>query len=152
LEKVHQQAQSLINIDLVKAQSDYQQIKYNYDGWLDTLTSDQYVSDSSQNTILSTSLYTINPDVADVIKSNDITQEYLQGNKQLLNHYQAAINRNDAKSLAMDTSDYTQSHDYIDRMVAMTDQALDQRRLLADDSVQKIIQEKADEQKEKEVA
>jgi hypothetical protein len=34
-------------------------------------------------------------------------------------------------------------------MIAMTNQALDQKKILADDSVQKIIQEKAGEQKEK---
>jgi hypothetical protein len=64
---------------------------------LDTLTSDQYVSDNSQTTTLSTSLYTINPEVADMIESSDITQDYLQGNKQLLSRYQQALSNNDAQ-------------------------------------------------------
>jgi hypothetical protein len=98
---------------------------------LDTLTSDQYVSDSSQTTSLSTSLYTINPEIADVIQSSDITQEYLQGNKELLGRYQTALNNGNAQSLNMDVSDYQQSRDYVDELVELTTKSLDKRILLA---------------------
>jgi FG-GAP-like repeat len=149
LEKVHQQAQWILNAELIQAQSDYQQIKYNYDGWLDTLTSDQYVSDNSQTTSLSTSLYTINPEVADVIQSSDITQEYLQGNKELLGRYQVALNGSDAQSLNMDVSDYQQSRDYVDTILAMTDQAIDKRVLLADNGLEELRAERAKQEAER---
>jgi hypothetical protein len=131
LEQVQQQAQWILSEELIKAQWEYQQIKYDYDGWLDTLTSDQYVSDSSQTASLSTSLYTINPEVSDMIESSNITQDYLQGNKQLLTRYQQALNNNTAQWLGMDESDYVKSRAYVNEMSIMTDQALEDTRLLA---------------------
>jgi len=77
-----------MNDTIQQAQSEYDLIKYHYDEWLDTLVSDQYVSDTNQDTVLSSSLYTINPNVAQLIESSDITKDYLQGNKDLLMRYQ----------------------------------------------------------------
>lgn|GEM_PF-1785004 len=118
--------------ELTKAQSDYQEIKYNYDQWLDTLTSDQYVSDDSQTTRLSSSLYTINPEIKTAIESSDIRQEYLEGNQQLLQRYKTVLDRGN-DGLNLDAATYQQSREYIDKMLVMTDQALDNHRLLSYD-------------------
>jgi len=121
-----------VTTELTKAQSDYQEIKYNYDQWLDTLTSDQYVSDDSQTTRLSSSLYTINPEIKTAIESSDIRQEYLEGNQQLLQRYKTVLDRGN-DGLNLDAATYQQSREYIDKMLVMTDQALDNHRLLSYD-------------------
>lgn len=130
IDRVRRDAQWIVTTQLDKAQWEYQQIKYNYDEWLDTLTSDQYVSDDSQTTTLSTSVYTINPEVADYIQSSDIRHDYLQGNKQLLERYQTALDKG-SDSLNLDTANYQSSRAYVDQMLAMTDTALDRHTQLA---------------------
>lgn len=130
IDRVRRDAQWIVMTELDKAQWEYRQIKYEYDQWLDTLTSDQYVSDSSQTTRLSTSVYTINPEVANYIQSSDITQDYLQGNKQLLERYQVVLDKGN-DSLNLDTANYQNSRRYVDNMLAMTNTALDHHRQLA---------------------
>jgi predicted nucleotide-binding protein (sugar kinase/HSP70/actin superfamily) len=68
----------VIDKELEKAQKEQQQIKYHYDEWLQTLVSDQYVSNDDQRISLSSSLYTIDPEIASSIASHDMRGDYLR--------------------------------------------------------------------------
>ena len=129
IDNIHNQAQVLIAGELQQAQDEYELIKYDYDVWLDTLVSDQYVSDDSQTTTLSSSLYTINTEVSKGIMDSDIVSDYLEGNRMMLDSFDAALSQSSPESLGISSSRYYEMQEYINATTNQVDYSLSQHKL-----------------------
>jgi len=124
LSEVQSQANGLITSNLLQAQKQYQAMVSDYDSWLESLTVSEYVSDTSEQTVLSTSLYRVDPEFKNLVESSSIATDYLEGNKLLLDRHIQTLDKSTPQSLWMTQSKWSESRDYLIAMSDLTDRAL----------------------------